>query len=320
MNHRPFSALVLFLLLAAVTPAGWAQTCTVSGSTMDFGTLSTVPIAQTDVTATVNVHCTGLSGSGTRRVCVGINAGTGTGSSLPSPRYMNTGANTIQYQIYADAAHSVVWGTHLVAGADEQDVLVPYSGGVGDLNISAYGRIVSGQSPAVGTYTSTLSFTGRIPTGGSGCNSGNSGTGTFSAGSFQAKVKMDVSCSIVAAPISFGSVSSLASPITSTGSVSLTCTNGASYVVSLNAGSTTGNTVAARKMSLNGAGAGVIGYQLFQSPGFTTAWGDGTNGTATLSGTGNGAAQSYTINARVPAQATPAVGSYKDTVTAIVTF
>lgn len=321
MNMRIWTGLLSCVLLAAVSPHAMAQTCNITSSALDFGTLSALPIAQTDATATVNVHCTGLpGGTGTRTVCVGITAGSGTGSTLPSPRYMNSGGNTIQYQVYSDSARSVPWGTHLVIGADEQSLDVPYSGGVGDLNVTAYGRIVAGQSPAVGTYASTLDFSGRIPNGGSGCGSGNSGTGTFNGGSFSATVKMDVSCNIIASPVDFGTVSSLASDITSTGTVALTCTSGASYTVALNAGSTSGNTVAARKMNLGGVGAGVISYQLYQPGGFTIPWGDGTGGTSTVNGTGNGAQQSYTINARVPSQTTPAPGDYLDTVTATVTF
>ncbi len=43
-------------------------------------------------------------------------------------------------------------------------------------------------------------------------------------------------------------------------------------------------------------------------------------GTVTVSGTGTGSAQNQTGYGRVPPQATPAAGTYTDTITATVTF
>jgi len=40
----------------------------------------------------------------------------------------------------------------------------------------------------------------------------------------------------------------------------------------------------------------------------------------TVSATGNGAAQSYTVYGRIPAQTTPAPNTYTDTITITVTY
>ena len=61
-------------------------------------------------------------------------------------------------------------------------------------------------------------------------------------------------------------------------------------------------------------------YQLFSDQNRTVPWGDGTNGTTTLGGTGAGTAQSITIYGRVPQQPTPQAGAYSDTVTATITY
>jgi len=45
-----------------------------------------------------------------------------------------------------------------------------------------------------------------------------------------------------------------------------------------------------------------------------------TVSTDTVAATGNGASQSYTVYGRVPAQTTPAPGTYTDTVTVTVTY
>jgi spore coat protein U-like protein len=102
--------------------------------------------------------------------------------------------------------------------------------------------------------------------------------------------------------------------------LSATCTNGAAYTIAMDAGSTPGNTIAARKMNLNGAGAGVVSYQLYRDIGPTNVWGNGTVGNVTYSGSGNGSAQTIPVYAQLPSQTTPTPGLYKDTVTVTITF
>jgi spore coat protein U-like protein len=48
-------------------------------------------------------------------------------------------------------------------------------------------------------------------------------------------------------------------------------------------------------------------------------WGD-TIGSDTVAGTGNGAAQSYTVFGLVPVQTTPGPGTYNDVITVTVTY
>jgi len=321
MMRRSLITLVL-AMLALLPLLASAQSCTVAAGTMDFGAIPVLPVPQTDVSPNLTITCTGGPANTTRNICVGITAGTGTGSTLAN-RQMNSGANTLQYQIYADAGHGIVWGTHLVAGADEQQLSISYNGaGAGNLSVPMYGRIPNppAQTPVPATYNSTLTFVGRIPNGGSACSSGNGGTGSFTGGTFLATARIDVSCTISASPINFGSVGNLAGAVNGSGNIQAQCSSGAPYTIALNAGSTTGNTIAVRRMSLGGVGAGVIQYQLYHPPGFTSIWGDGSGGSTVTNGSGNGAVQNYPINAQVPVQATPSAGTYQDTVTATISY
>jgi len=70
-----------------------------------------------------------------------------------------------------------------------------------------------------------------------------------------------------------------------------------------------------RKMKL---GSGLITYGLYRDAGFTGPWGD-TGGTV-ATGSGSGADQDLTVFGRVPAQATPAAGTYTDTIVVTVTY
>jgi spore coat protein U-like protein len=101
-----------------------------------------------------------------------------------------------------------------------------------------------------------------------------------------------------------------------TSTVQLTCTNTTPYNIGLNAGTGSGATVATRKLT---SGANTVNYTLYSNSGRTTVWGN-TVSTDTVAGTGNGAAQNYTVYGRIPAQTTPAPGNYTDTITVTVTY
>ena len=123
------------------------------------------------------------------------------------------------------------------------------------------------------------------------------------------------SCSAYASGIAFGGyVASTAIDIT--GTITVTCTNGTAYNVSLNAGMGTGGTTTTREMS--GSNSTTLGYQMFQNSSHTLNWGN-TVGTNTVAGTGNGNAQTYNIYAVLPAGQYDAPGSFTDTITASVT-
>ena len=134
---------------------------------------------------------------------------------------------------------------------------------------------------------------------------------------FTVQMTITASCTIVSAStLDFGSQGVLTANVDQTSTVQVQCTNTTPYNIGLNAGTGAGATVATRKMTSGGA---TINYSLYNNIARTTVWGD-TVGTDTVSATGNGALQSYTVYGRVPAQTTPAPGTYSDTITVTVTF
>jgi spore coat protein U-like protein len=88
-----------------------------------------------------------------------------------------------------------------------------------------------------------------------------------------------------------------------TGDLEIRCTNGSGYSIEL---AYSGN------MSDNG---NTLAYGLYQDAGHTTPWDDDAS---TMSDTGTGAAESHTVHANVPADATAAVGQYSETVNVTV--
>jgi spore coat protein U domain-containing protein, fimbrial subunit CupE1/2/3/6 len=93
------------------------------------------------------------------------------------------------------------------------------------------------------------------------------------------------------------------------------CTNTTPYTIGLDKGATAGATIAQRLLANGGA---TVNYNLFTSAAYSTIWSD--TGGGLVSSTGNGADQTFTIFGRVPAQTTPAPGTYTDTVTVTVTY
>lgn len=107
-----------------------------------------------------------------------------------------------------------------------------------------------------------------------------------------------------------------ASAATSTATISVTCTIGTTYAVSLDAGTTSGATTASRKMTFSGT---TINYALYQDSGHSQNWGN-NSGVDTEAGTGNGSAQNLTVYGLLAAGQYSGPGAYTDTVTVTVSY
>ena len=139
------------------------------------------------------------------------------------------------------------------------------------------------------------------------------------SGSLTVNATVTANCTVSTSAVNFGSVNTLSgSPVDATGGVTVTCTNGTGWTASSDVGSGGGATFASRKMA---SGGNLLNYTLYTDAARTNVWGDGTGSTATVTGTGSGVAQNFTIYGRVPAGQTSApAGSYSDTVAVTITY
>ncbi len=117
-------------------------------------------------------------------------------------------------------------------------------------------------------------------------------------------------CVVNATAMAFGNYTGVVATAAST--VTVQCTNTTPYTLALNAGTSTGSSVTARKMT--GAAGVFLNYGLFSDAGYLN------NFVTTASLTGNGAGQPVTVYGSVPAGQYVAPGSYTDTITATVTY
>jgi spore coat protein U-like protein len=101
--------------------------------------------------STISVNCTN-----TTPFNIGLNAGTGSGATVNN-RIMTSGTNTLNYSLYQDSGHSLVWGntvgTNTVSGT---------GGGLGGgsaITRTVYGQIPSQPGTPPGNYADTITVT-----------------------------------------------------------------------------------------------------------------------------------------------------------------
>ncbi len=136
---------------------------------------------------------------------------------------------------------------------------------------------------------------------------------------FDVSMKIVADCTIGANSMDFGQNQGvITAAVSANSTINVTCTNTTPYNVGLNAGTGTGSSGTTRYMAGSGANTGTVKFNLYQAPG-AALWGN-TQGTDTVSGVGNGNAQTLTVYGEIPVQATPAPDSYKSTVTATISF
>lgn len=135
---------------------------------------------------------------------------------------------------------------------------------------------------------------------------------------FQVTATVISVCTVSATDLAFGNYdASAGAPNDNSSTVSVTCSNGSPYTVGLDAGTGAGATVNVRRMS---NGGNTLDYSMYTTAGRTTVWADGTAGTSTQAGAGNGAVQNFTVFGRIPTGQFVTAGAYADTVTATVTY
>lgn len=156
-------ALVLALCLGAVLWTMPARalclvvSCTVNSPVLSFGgTYMPFGAVPTDSATTLTVSCTATGVTGCQVPYV-ASLSTGLAGQF-TPRQMSSAAGTLDYNIYTDAARTLIWGdgsggTQTVSGSvDLRGLLITGN----NQSRTAYGRIPAGQAPAAGLYADSL--------------------------------------------------------------------------------------------------------------------------------------------------------------------
>lgn len=123
-------------------------------------------------------------------------------------------------------------------------------------------------------------------------------------------------CVVVALPMVFGNYTPTAAS-DAQADLTVTCTPGTAFTISLDRGTGVGATVAQRAMTFL---TNTLNYSLFTTTARNVIWGDGTAGTSTVTGTGTVLPQLITVYGRAPASQNTAPGVYLDLVTVTLTY
>jgi spore coat protein U-like protein len=144
-SHLLRAALATVSFVLAFPGAAQAASCSIDAAlAVAFGAYDYLSAANTDSAGTITYTC---HGGGAQ---VTLSQGS---SGTYAQRTMSSGANQLGYNLYTNAAHTLVWGDS-TSGTALQSV------GVGTgVNLQVFGSIPTGQNCASGSYGDTIMVT-----------------------------------------------------------------------------------------------------------------------------------------------------------------
>jgi spore coat protein U-like protein len=158
MKQRRRFPVVLLMCIALAAPeesSALLQSCSVSATAVNFGLYDPLSGSATQSTGTVTVVCqVSLVG-----LFVNWTVALSTGSSGNYvARQLQSGANSLSYNLYTNAARTSVWGdgTSGTSVVSANPFLIV---GSNTVNYTVYGSIPAAQDRPAGSYTDTLTVT-----------------------------------------------------------------------------------------------------------------------------------------------------------------
>jgi spore coat protein U-like protein len=123
-----------------------SPSCTISTTSVNFGSYNVFSGADLDSTGRVTYNCNATAFN----ITVSLSKG---GSGTYSPRRMSKGAEVLSYQLYRNSARTNIWGdgtggTVVYTRADPANNT--------NVNLTVYGRIPAGQDVSAGTFSDTV--------------------------------------------------------------------------------------------------------------------------------------------------------------------
>lgn len=147
-RRRSVIGVLVCLGIAGGEPARALDSCTLASvDALAFGSYDALAGVAVDTTGGITYHCTGTP----ETIAISIDGG----ANGYGPRQMNSGAHTLEYDVYLDAGRSTVWGDGSSGTSVWQGTAVVDE----DTLISVFARIFAWQNAHVGSYGDTLVVT-----------------------------------------------------------------------------------------------------------------------------------------------------------------
>jgi len=139
---------VFTAVLAIPLPAQGA--CSVTSTSVVFGTYDIFSTTPLDTLGQVVFRCS----SNDHNVSISLDKG---GASTFNPRRMLNGNSALDYNLYRDAARTIIWGDG--TGGTQNFFIANPQPNNQDISVPVYGRIPAGQGASVGNYSNTITVT-----------------------------------------------------------------------------------------------------------------------------------------------------------------
>lgn len=141
---------VLILLALAIgtlyASDAQAQACTISATSVNFGSYNVFNASDTDSTGTVTYRCNGSA----HNITIGLTQGA---SASFNQRQMQKGSESLTYNLFVDASRTNIWGDG-TSGTSVYSIGNPPNNT--NVNLTVYGRVTAGQDVSAGTFSDTV--------------------------------------------------------------------------------------------------------------------------------------------------------------------
>jgi spore coat protein U-like protein len=145
------------IFLAAVVALQWVMpttsadaACSLSGAAIAFGNYDPISLTPLDTAGSVIYRC----GPSDHNITITLSRGGGTSYAT---RRMAKGTEQLFYNLYRDAARTVIWGDG-TGGTQAFTIGNPQANNT-DLSVAIFGRVPAGQNVSVGSYIDTITVT-----------------------------------------------------------------------------------------------------------------------------------------------------------------
>jgi len=140
--------LIMFALLVGTLYASdaHAQACTISATSVNFGSYNVFNGSDVDSTGTVTYRCNGSA----HNITIGLTQGA---SATFNPRQMQKGGEVLTYNLFRDASKSSIWGDG-TGGTSQYQIGNPPNNT--NVNLTVYGSVPAGQDVSAGSFADTV--------------------------------------------------------------------------------------------------------------------------------------------------------------------
>ena len=146
MNAKRLLILLALVVGTLYASDAHAQACTISATSVNFGSYNVFNGSPTDSTGTVTYRCNGSA----HNITIGLTQGAGASFNQ---RQMQKGSESLTYNLFVDASRTNIWGDG-TGGTSVYSIANPPNNT--NVNLTVYGRVTAGQDVSAGTFSDTV--------------------------------------------------------------------------------------------------------------------------------------------------------------------